>query len=114
MFCFFTASNFAGPSASNKPAAYQLSKQPPSNKTPAHQDYQASAHNIVPRLPVMMCVEEDHLTPEIDLQTVPWGDLVNDFWEEDDFDEPPNKAPRVNKCRFNLNKTKSLNLLVFR
>ncbi|XP_070204883.1 probable ATP-dependent DNA helicase HFM1 isoform X2 [Littorina saxatilis] len=89
------ASNFAGPSASNKPAAYQLSKQPPSNKTPAHQDYQASAHNIVPRLPVMMCVEEDHLTPEIDLQTVPWGDLVNDFWEEDDFDEPPNKAPRV-------------------
>ena len=36
-----------------------------------------------------------HLGPESDLQTAGWGDLVNDFWEEDDFDEPPSKVAKV-------------------
>ncbi|KAL8568761.1 hypothetical protein ACOMHN_054548 [Nucella lapillus] len=56
--------------------------------------------------------EEPH-SPEVNLRTEPWGDLVNDFWDESDFDQPPSKMPKRTDIVANKTSASDLGRQVF-
>ena len=78
-------------------AAQQTSRQLCQSSTPDQTADKGPAANCASVTPWTSCHGNALLSPETDLQTAPWGDLVSDFWEEDDFDEPLCKAAKVSE-----------------
>ena len=78
-------------------AAQQTSRQLCQRSTPDRSANKGPAASCASDTPWTSCHGNGLLSLETDLQTAPWGDLVNDFWEEDDFDEPPCKVAKVSK-----------------
>ncbi|XP_076434593.1 putative ATP-dependent DNA helicase HFM1, partial [Babylonia areolata] len=62
--------------------------------------------NRLQNLPAMSW-EEENLSPEVNLLTEPWGDLVDDFWDESDFDEPPAKAPKKTDSKTGVSESRN-------